>query len=234
MELLLKDIAILLASIFTGCFAISFGYGLAMGLRNRVSEMSLSHSGVQIHTNDVQVWSSIGDRIRDIDLNTCKSIRKGTERLKILNPEKHGISAEVMLVNREATQPLTSAAYENHHTRELADGGSDVYIAHKTHEVFGAVRVWQQQFPELTEERSHCFACLWVKKILIPNLRRACIEKVIFYKRQSARKEISKTIRDILIQCLEKNERYIQCIDALSEHSDIKSKSGIFNPTPTP
>jgi len=229
MELTLKEIAILMTCIFTGCFAVSFGYGLAVGLRNRVSEMSLSRSGVQIHTNDVQVWSSIGDRIRDIDLNTCKSIRKGTERLMILNPEKHGVSAEVMLVNQKANQPLTSAAYENHHTRELADGGSDVYIAHKTHEVFGAVRMWQQQFSELSEERAYGFACLWVKKVLIPHLRRACTEKVEFYKQQIVRNDVSKTIKDILIQCLAKNERYIRCIDELSELSDIKNKSNIFN-----
>ena len=231
MELALKEMIILMVCTFTGCFAMSFGYGLAIGLRNRISEMSLSRSGEQIHTNDVQVWSSIGDRIRDIDLNTCKSIRKGTERLMILNPEKHGVSAEVMLVNRDAVQPLISAAYENHHTRELTDGGSDVYIAHKTHEAFGAVRVWQKQFSELSEERAHCFACLWVKKVLIPHLRRACVEKVGFYKQQIARKDISKTITDILTRCLEKNERYIRRIDELSEHSDIKTKSNIFNPT---
>jgi len=227
--LALKDIAILVACIFTGCFAVSFGYGLAVGLRNRVSEMTLSRSGVQIHTNDVQVWSSIGDRIRDIDMTTCKSIRKGTERLMILNPEKHGVSADVMLVNRDATQPLTSAAYENHHTRELADGGSDVYITHKAHDISIAIRIWKKRFPELTEERADCFVCLWVKKILVPNLRRACGEKVAFYKQEGARKDVSKTIKDILTQCLEKNERYIQCIDELSELSDIKNKSSIFN-----
>ena len=233
MEWVLKDIAILLASIFTGGFAIAFGYGLATGLRHRVSELSLSRSGMQIHTNDVQVWSSIGDRIRDIDLDTCKSIRKGTERLMILNPDTYGISAEVMLVNRDATQPLTSAAYENHHTRELADGGSDVYIAHKAHDVFASVRIWTKLFPELNEELAYCFACLWVKKVLIPNLRRACAEKVKFYKKQIARKDVSKTITDILAQCLEKNERYIQCIDELSELLDIKDKSIIFNPPQT-
>ena len=106
MEFALKDFAILMTCIFTGCFAVSFGYGLAVGLRNRVSEMRLSRSGVQIHTNDVQVWSSIGDRIRDIDMTISKSIRKGTERLMILNPEKHGVSAEVMLVNQKATQRI--------------------------------------------------------------------------------------------------------------------------------
>jgi len=231
MELALKDIAILLTCIFTGCFAVSFGYGLAVGLRNRVSEMSLSRSGVQIHTNDVQVWSSIGDRIRDIDMTTCKSIRKGTERLMILNPDQYGVSAEVMLVNRDATQPLTSAAYENHHTRELADGGSDVYIAHKAHDIFIEVRIWQKQFPVLTEERANGFACLWVKKILVPNLRKACVEKVAFYKEQIARKDVSNTIKESLTQCWEKNERYIQCIDKLSELSDIQNKSSIFNPT---
>jgi len=185
---------------------------------------------MQIYTNDVQVWSSIGDRIRDIDLDTCKSIRKGTERLMILNPDTYGISAEVMLVNRDATQPLTSAAYENHHTRELADGGSDVYIAHKAHDIFIEVRIWQQQFPVLTEDRANCFACLWVKKILVPNLRKACVEKVAFYKEQIARKDVSHTIKESLTQCWEKNERYLQRIEELSELSDITNKSTIFNP----
>ena len=231
MELALKEIAVLMIGIFTGCFAASFGYGLATGLRNRVSEMSVSRSGVQIHTNDVQVWSNIGDQIRDIDMNTCKSIRKGTERLMILNPEKYGVSAEVMLVNRDATQPLTSAAYENHHTRELADGGSNVYIENKAHDISVAVRIWKKRFPVLTDERAYCFACLWVSKILVPNLRRACTEKIEFYKQQIARNDVCKTIRDSLTRCLKKNEHYIQCIEELSELSDIKNKTTIFNPT---
>ena len=132
--------------------------------------------------------------------------------------------------------PITDSVHVDFGSRcnessQVSVTDSDVYIAHKTHEVFGAVRMWQKQFSELSEERAHCFACLWVKKVLIPHLRRACVEKVEFYKQQIARKDISKTITDILLQCLEKNERYIRRIDELSEHSDIKNKSSIFTPT---
>ena len=222
MEFALKEIAILLTCIFTGCFAVSFGYGLATGLRHRVSEMSLSRSGMQIHTNDVQVWSKIVDKIERIDSSTCKSIRKATSGLTILPTEQHGMSAEVMLVNRDAVAPLIYAAYENHHTRELAVDGGDLYITDKAHDIFVAIRVWQKHFPELTADLAETFARQWVNKVLIPNLRKACSEKVAFYGKESERSDISKTIKNILLRCRDKNLHYITCIENLAAHSELR------------
>ena len=227
MEFALKDIAILLTCIFAGCFAVSFGYGLATGLRHRVSEMSLSRSGMQIHTNDVQVWSKIVDRIERIDSSTCKSIRKATSGLTILPTEQHGMSPEVMLVNRDAIAPLIYAAYENHHTRELADGGN-LYITDKAHDIFVAIQVWQKHVPELTADLAETFARQWVKKVLIPNLRKACTEKVVFYRKESERSDISKTIKNILVRCRDKNLYYITCIENLAANSELRDLSTIF------
>jgi hypothetical protein len=77
---------------------------------------------VEIHTNDVSVWSKIVDKIERIDASTCKSIRKATTGLMIIDPDPYNLSAEAMLVIREANQPLVYAAYENHHTRALLAG----------------------------------------------------------------------------------------------------------------
>ena len=58
-------------------------------------------------------------------------------------------SAEVMLVNQKATQPLTSAAYENHHTRELK-ADANAYLADKAQDISDAVRIWRKHFPEFS------------------------------------------------------------------------------------
>jgi len=133
-----------------------------------------------------------------------------------------------MLVNREATQPLIYAAYENHHTRELSADGGDLYITDKARDIFVAIRVWQKHFPELTADLAECHACQWVKKVLIPNLRKACTEKVAFYSKQSEQNDISKTIKNILVGCRAKNLHYIACIDELAASSALREKSNVF------
>ena len=229
MEAFINDhyILILLAMIAVPSLAVSVA-SVVYCLRHRVSRMSVSRDGIEIHTNDIPIWSSIVDKIRDIDSETSKSIRQGTTGLTILMLEKYGVSAEVMLVNSKANEPLTHAAYENHHTRQLAKKGGEVYLTNKANDIFTAVQPWKKQFPALTWELADCFASLWVKKVLVSILQDACEEKIAFYKQQLVRKEVSTTIKDIVKACLEKNEGYLVNIDELANLSNIKTKSNIF------
>ena len=204
---------------------------LIIVLRDKISGVFVSHTGVEIRTNDVPVWSKNVDTIERIDSNTGKSIRKATAGLMIIAPEQYGMSAEAMLVVREAHQPLIYAAYENHHTREL-DSDADVYLADKAHDIVNAVRIWKKQFPELTDERCDALACHWLKKILLPNLRRACAEKVAYYISQIGRSDVSTMVKEILIGCRNKNENYIRCIDKLAARPDITEKASVFCPAP--
>jgi len=200
---------------------------LILVLRDKISGVHVSRAGVEIHTNDVSVWSKIVDEIERVDAHTCKSLRKATTGLTIIDPEKYGLSAEAMLVIREANQPLIYAAYENHHTRALI-ADANVYLEDKTHDISVAVRLWKQHFPELTEETSDAFVCCWFKKVLLPILRRACYEKVDYYKSQIIGTDVSKTVKTILTGCLNKNLDYIQCIDQLTARPDIGAKSSPF------
>ena len=204
---------------------------LIVVLRDKISGVHVSRAGVEIHTNDVPVWSKVVDTIERVDANTCKAIRKGTAELMILDPEKYDMSAEVMLVIREANQPLIYAAYENHHTREL-DADANVYLADKAKDISIAVRVWKQYFPELSDEKCEAFACYWLRKVLLPNLRRACVEKVAYYTFQIDRHDVSSTVKEILKGCLSKNEGYIRCIDTLVACPDFMVKSSAFYPAP--
>jgi hypothetical protein len=188
---------------------------LILVLRDKISGVHVSRAGVEIRTNDVPIWSEIVDRMERIDSSTCKAVRKGTAGLMMIDPERHHMSAEAMLVIREANQPLIYAAYENHHTREI-DVDPAAYLADKAHDISLAVRLWQKQFPELTSEKSEVFVYRWFTKILLPNLRRACAEKIAYYQRQIERSDVSQTIKSILIGCLSKNERYLQRIDSLT------------------
>ena len=203
------------------------GITLIIVLRDKISGVLVSHAGVEIRTNDVPAWSKIVDTIEWIDSSACKTIRKATARLTILDHEKLGKSADVMLVIREANQPLIYAAYENHHTREL-ESDADMYLADKAQDISEAVQVWRTHFPELTDERCDAFACRWLKKILLPILRKACGEKVTYYTAQMERNDVSGTVKTILSGCRTKNLGYIKCIDRLSMRPDISEKSSIF------
>ena len=200
---------------------------LIIVLRDKISGVHVSRAGLEIRTNDVPAWSKVVDKIERIDANTAKSIRKATARLMIIDPEKYGMSPEAMLVIREANQPLIYAAYENHHTRELKSD-TNVYLADKAQDVADTVRIWRKHFPELTDDKCDAFACHWLKKILLPNLRRACDIKVAYYTSQIERKETSNTVKAILTGCRDKNLAYIKCIDQLAACPDIGEKSSIF------
>jgi len=201
---------------------------LIIVLRDKISGVHVSRAGVEIRTNDMSAWSKVVDNIERIDSSTCKSIRKATSGLAILDLEKHEMSADVMLVILKANQPLICAAYENHHTRELLNNGGDAYIADKTRDIIEVVRYSRTLFSELTNKKAEAFACLWLKKILLPNLRRACVEKVTYYTAKIALSGMSKSVKEMLIFCRDKNERYIKCIDKLAARMDIDEKIACF------
>jgi hypothetical protein len=107
------------------------------------------------------------------------------------------------------------------------------YVIEDVNDISVAVRTWKKHFPELTDARSEAHACYWFKKILLTNLRRACYEKVNYYKSQINETDASKTIKTILTSCLNKNVDYIKCIDQLLARLDIGEKSSIFCPVQT-
>jgi len=203
---------------------------LIIVLRDKISGVFVSRTGVEIRTNDISAWSKVVDKIERIDSGTSKSIRKATTGLEILNPEEHEMSADAMLVILKANQPLIGAAHENHHTRELLSDGGDAYIADKTRDIIEVIRHRRILFPELTNEKSEAFACLWLKKILLPNLRRACVEKVTYYTSKIAQSDLSKSVKEMLAGCRDKNVRYLDCIDKLAARPDIDESIARFYP----
>jgi len=210
------------------CYGAGFSTALLLGLKGKVSGLSITRGGVEIRTNDVHVWGKITDKLERIDTNTRKSIRKATTGLSIIAPERYGFSTEIMLVNYKAQLPLIFAAYENHHTREIASDGGTVYLAEKTNDMFNAVMFAKNQFPELTEERCESLVCYWYIKIVAPIVRKACLEKSEFYSEQRARHDISQTIKEICTAGLTKNKDYITCIDQLCQRPDVEEKSSII------
>jgi hypothetical protein len=184
-------------------------------LRDRITGITISRTGLQMHLNDVVVWRQIEDTIDQIDSSTCRSVRKATTGLMIIDPGKYSMPAEVMLGIWEANMPLIWAGYENHCTRLIFADGGEMYIAEKNYDIQEVARRWQKRFPELTDEVIANHVRRWVKKVLVPNLRKACLEKVTYYKQQIAQHNISKTIKEDLTRCLHKNVNYIECFDKL-------------------
>ena len=220
---------ILIVAIPLGLLIVGLGIGLGYGLRGRVSGVSLSRSGgLQICTNDVVMWNKLKNKVERIDASIRKLIRKATTGLMILDPGKNEMTAEVMLVNCAANSSLVYAAYENHHTRELAADGIDAYISDKANDITEVVRIWKKHFPELTDEACHDHACHWIKKVLIPNLRRACHAKLVHYESMYDRDDVGKVVKMEILRCVKKNKGYVQRIDELAARLDIKDQSTIF------
>jgi hypothetical protein len=180
-----------------------------------------------VHTNDVQEYSKTTDKLERIDTSTRRSIRKGTTGLFILDPNKNGLSAEVMLVNYDANMPLIHAAYENHHTREIAAGVNN-YLSDKIHDVNMALRIWKLKFPELTDELIDRHVRKWIKNVVVPHLKHACCEKLAYYHEQIADDTVHKPLKAIIQACIQKNKNYLVCIEELSERSDIQKMSTII------
>jgi len=201
---------------------------LIVVLRDKISGVHVSRTGVEVRTNDIPAWSLVVDTIEQIDSDTRKTVRKGTMRMMLLNGEQHEPSADAMVINRDAVFQLVCATYDNHHTREIAADGGDIYLACKAHDVFTAVRVGRKHFPELTYERANAFVCDWFKRILLPALLRACKEKVAYYSSQIEGNEVSNSIKMILQRCRKKNVDYITLFDELVRRPDLEEKSGVL------
>jgi hypothetical protein len=206
---------------------------LLTGLKGKVTDFVLSRTGLRIHTNSGMVVYELTSKNEQIDSSTQKAMRRATEELTILPPEKYGTSTEVMLINLKANQPLLYASYENHHTRELRANGANHYIEEKMSDVLSAVRFWMREYPELLA-LAETHVCLWTKKVLIPNLRKACDAKLEYYRKLYKRKDIIESLRDEAKEWIVKNEKYIVCIEALAERPDIRDISSIINPSQIP
>jgi len=82
----------------------------------------------------------------------------------------------------------------------------------------------------LSEEMSFDFAVHWVKKGLIPHIRRACEDKIEEYTSQLARTQ-RQSIKEELVRLIEKNVEHLKNIDELFSYSDIMAQTSIMYKT---
>jgi hypothetical protein len=216
-----------------GCACGVGGFVLAClcGLRGKVSDIVLSRAGFRVHTNSWAVMFEIMSHVNLIDSFTQKSMRKAMAGLMLLNLEESEMSTDVMLVNEKANQPLMYAIYENHHTRELDPDSVEDYIEEKVHDIFIAVRGLRKRFPELTDELIEEYLCRWIKKVVLPNLRRACNEKLKFYRSLLCQSNIIESLKEKIRELIKKNEGYIENIASLAERFGSSALSTTINPT---
>jgi hypothetical protein len=197
-------------------------------LHPSLTEFSVTRQGITAKMNNNPVQFEIMGTIERIDSDTKQAIRKETVELELMNTEKYGTSSDILTVNLVANQPLIHSAYENHHTRELSDAGTDRYIDNKTNDVRKAVKKWQKDMPALTDNMINAYVWHWARTVVIPNVRRACNEKLSYYKSLLKRGDICELVKDHIRDWIEKNEKYEKRLDELYERSDIINKSTIF------
>jgi hypothetical protein len=212
-----------------GAIIIAFGIMGGMVLasliffkRDSITGVFFTREGFEIRTNDVSVWSGFVGEMDQIDSGTRKTIRRATTEMTILAPEVYQASTEAKLVVNEANQPLVYAAYENHHTREIAADGGDAYIADKANDVLKAVKSSREHFPGLDCDRAEAFVCHWFKKTVIPNSQKACLEKIALYSSLINSNSVSKPLKEIFAKGMEKNVHYIQCIIPITVENSVR------------
>jgi len=221
--------------VVSGSFALGMGFACVYFLRHTIVELYVGREGMRVRTNNDAVQLEIAGQLDRIDSNCRKSIREATTELELLDTKKYGTATEVLTVNLVANLPLVYSSYENHHTRELSASGVDAYLGIKAREIRKAVKVWQNDVSGLTNKVINAYACLWVKEILIPNVRRACEEKVAYYKSLLIRRDIGESIKAQVKEWLKKHEGdkdtagYLKDLDELANRSGIIQQSSIFS-----
>jgi hypothetical protein len=202
----------------------------------QLTELTIARGGgLRLTMNSVSEFAKIVNKLKWIDAKTARSIRQGTVGLLILDPSpgKYGLRTEVMLVNDEAVDPLVYAAYENNHTKELAneDGNTEdkkyeVYLKNKTIDVYNNIKTWKPMFPEINFNLCDAFVSNWTIEVLLPNLVKASHEKIEFYDNELERKDLSDTTRTMLSDLRQKNMSYIKCFNELLTLSRLHSEDG--------
>jgi len=216
---------LLTASVITlGAAAIVF----IIVLRDKITGILVSRAGVEVRTNDVAVWCGFTDDIKHIDSTAQNSIARATTGLEIIDPESYDMSDSALLMNYAANQPLLCATYANDHTRKIVADRGRAYLADKTNDVAKAIKPHKNKFPGLDYDRAEAHVCQWFKKIVIPHVRKACLEKMEMYQTLMDDSKVNRSLKEIFSDRLQRNKTYIDCINALDGREDISEKSAIF------
>jgi hypothetical protein len=226
-------------------FAIGFSTALFTGLRNKITDLVLSRSGLHVHTNSGKVVFDVMSKCNQHDSEAQKNIRKATSRLNLLSQgDYETISGNsVLLLNEKANQPLLYAAYENHHTREL-DGKDEEaainaaigYIEDKAEDIKVLIQPLRKHFSGLTDEDINEHVRRWTVKAVIPNTRKACQEKLAYYRKLYNSSDVIDALKAEVKEWIDKNERYLQNFERLPElfGMDESFKSGVINQNKQP
>ena len=86
------------------------------------------------------------------------------------------------------------------------------------------------KFPELTDGDVETYVRRWAVKIVAPNIRKACREKLNYYYELYNSPEIIESLRSEIKRLIDKNERYIKNLDALPARLGISGNTTIMLP----
>ena len=206
---------------------------------------------VLANKRDFAVFLDIHNNIEPIDRVTQARMYEGLQDTKFL--EEDGLFTDDLskvmcsTVNSMAFRAISPSVYQNHHCRELVGiipGGEplpafespgEVFIARKKRMVYRMFEVADsryQQFaashlvhPQTFETLVDSFVCRWIKNEVIPALRTACEQKIVFYRSLCSRPGISREFKRRVHEWITKNKDYLDALSALYLQSDIALRS---------
>ena len=195
--------------------------------------------------SDFATFLDIQNHIDAIDRVAQQTIYDGLQDIKLIDDSEleGGDSEKVVLyvINSLVFRALTPSVYQNHHGKELVNSGSsDKYIERKkklVHKMFSGANAGYKQLVANRcgghvdfEQAVDSVVCRWIRDDVVPAVRNACEQKIVYYNILKARKDLSCMFKSKTQERIVKNMLYINALNGLSLRSDITFRSRIILP----
>jgi len=195
--------------------------------------------------SDLATFLDVQNHIEAIDRVAQQTIYDGLQDIKLIDDsELEGDDSErvvLYVINSLVFRALTPSVYQNHHGKELVDSGSsDKYIERKKKLVQKMFSGANAGYKQLVANRLNGQAnfdqavdsavCRWIRDDVVPAVRNACEQKIVYYNILKARKDLSCMFKSKTQERIVKNMLYINALNGLSLRSDIALRSRIILP----
>ena len=202
---------------------------------------------IRIQYSELDASRDLHDKLEPIDSKAQSQIYEGLLSMSLIDctdPELDDVERLMRCrINDLAIYALTPSVYQNHHSRDIAEGGADDYLEKKKKIVMNKFAQHYAEFRKHVvkrlpkgmtfEQAVDSFICLWVKDEVVPAIKDSCKKKIDYYTKLITVSYISRKFKSDVMEWRKKNIDYISKLDVLENRSDIILRSTTMNmPTP--
>lgn len=192
--------------------------------------------------SDFATFLDIQNHIDAIDRVAQQTIYDGLQDVKLIDDSELESNDNERVVryviNSLAYRALTPSVYQNHHGKELVIGTVDNYIERKKKLVCRMFSDTNAGYRQLVinrlpgtatfEQAVDSMVCRWIRDDVVPAVRNACEQKIVYYNNLMTRRDLSYMFKSKTQERITKNMQYIAAMNELSLRSDIALRSRII------